>query len=120
MGLDANVRLRLTKEAPDSHLRPSVAHLFQSLAETRGASAVGVLLTGMGKDGAAELGLLKRAGAITIAQDRQSSVVYGMPREAVQLDNVTMILPADRIAAALVGIVSGHYALGAISAPEGL
>ena len=99
--VDAGGRMVLAREEPESGLRPAVSYLFRSLAETYGAAAVGVLLTGMGKDGAAELKLMKDHGALTIAQDRESSVVHGMPGEAIALGAATQVLPADKIAAAL-------------------
>lgn len=102
MGVTTSGHLRLTKEAPESGLRPAVSYLFRTLAEVFGSAAVGVLLTGMGKDGAAELTLMKTRGAVTIAQDRESSVVYGMPGEAVRLGGATHVLPSTKIAAAIV------------------
>jgi two-component system chemotaxis response regulator CheB len=98
MEFSAAGRIVLTKEAQETGLRPSVAHLFHSLAEVCGADAVGVLLTGMGKDGAVELKQMKDRGATTIAQDRESSVVHGMPGEAIALGGATHVLPADKIA----------------------
>lgn len=98
MKLNASGRIVLTKEAQENGLRPSVSHLFRSLAEVCAADAVGVLLTGMGKDGAAELKEMKDRGATTIAQDRESSVVHGMPGEAIALGGATHILSADKIA----------------------
>lgn len=80
---------------------PSVACLFHSVAETCGARAAGVLLTGMGRDGASELGTLRAAGAITIAQDAASSVVHGMPGEAIRLGAAEHILAPPQIAALL-------------------
>lgn len=94
-------RVGLTKGNPANGHCPSVSSLFQSVAEAYGAHAAGVLLTGMGKDGAAELGLMKKKGAITIAQDKESSVVYGMPGEAVSLGAATYVLAPDKIAEAL-------------------
>lgn len=67
---------------------PSVDVLFTSVAETAGARAVGVLLTGMGADGARGLSRLRQAGALTIAQDRDSCAIYGMPKAAVELGAV--------------------------------
>jgi two-component system chemotaxis response regulator CheB len=67
-----------------------------------GPNAIGVLLTGMGRDGAAELKLMRDRGAFTIAQDRDSSVVHGMPGEAIALGAALRILPAEKIAAALI------------------
>jgi two-component system, chemotaxis family, protein-glutamate methylesterase/glutaminase len=101
LGLQAG-RLQLTREAPESGLRPAVDVLFRSLAEQCGAQAIGVLLTGMGKDGAQGLRLMRERGATTIAQDRDSSVVFGMPGAAVRLDAATHVLPAERIGPALI------------------
>lgn len=101
MGLDGGGRIMLARTPEENGLRPSVSHLFRSLAQHCGPSAVGVLLTGMGKDGAAELKLMRDRGADTIAQDRESSVVHGMPGEAILLGGAAQVLPADRIAQAL-------------------
>jgi two-component system, chemotaxis family, protein-glutamate methylesterase/glutaminase len=105
MGVGAGVRLVLSKEEPDNGLRPSVGYLFRSLAEVCGRNAVGVLLTGMGRDGAEQLKLMKDRGAFTIAQDRETSVVHGMPGEAIALNAATCVLPADKIAQALIAAV---------------
>jgi two-component system chemotaxis response regulator CheB len=102
MGVTAHGEIHLAKDAPEAGLRPAVSYLFRSLAQRFGPRATGVLLTGMGKDGAVELKLMRDAGAVTIAQDRESSVVHGMPGEAVRLDAATHVLPADRIASALL------------------
>ena len=99
-------RICLAKEQPENGLRPSVSCLFRSVADAYGPSAIGVLLTGMGKDGAAELKLMKEKGAITIAQDEESSVVHGMPGEAIQLEAATYVLPPDRVADALTSLVN--------------
>ncbi len=82
--------------------RPSVDVLFDSVAECAGADAVGVILTGMGKDGAKGLLHMKEKGAYTIAQDEASCVVYGMPKEAVELKAVKKVLPLDKIPEALM------------------
>jgi two-component system chemotaxis response regulator CheB len=105
LGADPNGQLRLTREAAENGLRPAVSYLFRSLAESCGASAVGVLLTGMGKDGAAELKRMKDRGAFTIAQDRESSIVHGMPGEAIELGAASQVLSADSIAGALIARV---------------
>ncbi|HEY0802287.1 MAG TPA: chemotaxis protein CheB, partial [Steroidobacteraceae bacterium] len=107
LAADARGNLTLAREAPESGLRPAVSFLFRSLAESCGANAVGVLLTGMGKDGAAELKRMKDCGAHTIAQDRDSSIVHGMPGAAIELGAATQILPADKIAGALIA-QAGH------------
>jgi two-component system chemotaxis response regulator CheB len=86
------------KEGPAVHYqRPSVDVLFNSVAKYAGFNALGVLLTGMGSDGAAGLKKMREAGAYTIAQDKETCVVYGMPKTAVELDAVEAVLPLDRI-----------------------
>lgn len=105
MGLNSGGRILLTKEDPENGLRPSVAYLFRSLAEVCGPGAVGVLLTGMGKDGAVELKLMRDKGAVTIAQNQESSVVHGMPGEAITLGAAMHVLPPDKIADQLVTLV---------------
>jgi len=82
--------------------RPSVDVLFASVAEIAGAAATGVLLTGMGADGAQGLLKMRQAGARTIAQDEASCVVYGMPREAVELGAAAQVLPLTAIAVAII------------------
>jgi two-component system chemotaxis response regulator CheB len=83
--------------------RPSVDVLFSSVAEAAGKLAVGVLLTGMGSDGAKGLLHMRRAGARTIAQDEATCVVYGMPREAVELGAAAQVLPLHSVAQAMLG-----------------
>jgi two-component system, chemotaxis family, protein-glutamate methylesterase/glutaminase len=102
LSISAQGRIALAREPPESGLRPAVSYLFRSLAQNCGASAVGVLLTGMGKDGAAELKQMRDLGSVTIAQDRDSSIVHGMPGEAIELGAATYILSADAIAGALI------------------
>ncbi|GAB7051130.1 chemotaxis-specific protein-glutamate methyltransferase CheB [Catenuloplanes indicus] len=90
---------------PERHsCRPSVDTLFESVADAYGPSAVGVLLTGMGRDGAAGLLAMRRAGARTYAQDEATSVVYGMPREAVLLGAAGETLPLTAIAERLAAL----------------
>ncbi len=102
LGADAGGRLVLAREPPENGLRPSVSYLFRSLVHVCGPKAVGVLLTGMGTDGAAELKQMRDCGAFTIAQDRDSSIVHGMPGEAIGLGGAAHVLSADKIAAALI------------------
>ncbi len=106
MGLGADDRIALTRNAPEEYLRPAVGFLFRSLARRGAPAAVGVLLTGMGRDGAVELKQMRDGGATTIAQDRESSVVHGMPGEAIALGGATHVLPAAAIAGALLTLVS--------------
>ena len=95
-------RLSFTREWPELVSRPSIDVLFKSLAEMRGARGVAALMTGMGRDGAEGLLALRRAGFYTIAQDAPSSVVYGMPRAAADMDAATIVLPLQRIGARIV------------------
>jgi two-component system, chemotaxis family, protein-glutamate methylesterase/glutaminase len=106
LGVDAAGRIILSKAEPEHGLRPAVAFLFRAVAETLGHRAVGVLLTGMGKDGARELKSMKDCGALTIAQDKDSSVVHGMPGEAIALGAATYVLPPDGIAAMLASLAN--------------
>lgn len=106
LGVNAAGRIVLSLDPPESGLRPAVGHLFRSLALAFGPSAIGVLLTGMGKDGAADLKLMRERGAQTIAQDQASSVVHGMPGEAIALGAAMRVLPADKIADALLCLTS--------------
>ncbi|MBM3316538.1 MAG: chemotaxis response regulator protein-glutamate methylesterase [Candidatus Eisenbacteria bacterium] len=100
LGNEERCRVRL-RRGPRVHFqRPSVEVLFDSLAETIGDRAVGIILTGMGADGAEGLLGLRRAGARTIAQDEATSVVFGMPREAIGRGAAGRVLPLGRIAAA--------------------
>jgi two-component system chemotaxis response regulator CheB len=85
-----------------SRHRPSVDVLFRSVAQAAGSNAVGVLMTGMGDDGAEGLLEMKRAGAATIAQDEATSVVFGMPKAAIDRGAVDDVLPLPRIAAAIL------------------
>jgi two-component system chemotaxis response regulator CheB len=98
-------RLVLSSEPPENCLRPAVGRLFRSVAEMFGSSAVGVLLTGMGRDGADDLKLLRNTGAVTIVQDRESSIIFGMPGEAVKIDAAEYILPPDEITRLLVRLM---------------
>jgi len=81
-----------------SRHRPSVDVLFRGAAQYAGKNAIGIIMTGMGDDGAKGLLEMKEAGAYTIAQDEKTCVVYGMPHEAVKLGAVDKILPLDEIA----------------------
>ena len=95
------------KDGPPVHYqRPSVDVLFHSVARQAGPNALGVLLTGMGADGAEGLLAMRRAGARTVAQDEQSCVVFGMPREAIRLGAAEQIAPLDAISRRVLGILA--------------
>jgi two-component system chemotaxis response regulator CheB len=87
------------------HQRPAVDILFKSTAKYAGANAIGVILTGMGADGAEGLLEMKQAGASTIAQDEQSCVVFGMPKEAIKLGAADRVVPLDQIAMEMMRMV---------------
>lgn len=93
---------RLDQEAPVNRHRPSVDALFHSVARAVGAKGAGVLLTGMGKDGAEGMGALKRSGGATFAQDQASCVVFGMPRAAIEAGHVGHVDGVEGIARRLV------------------
>jgi len=97
-------RLLLTN-GPERHsCRPSVDVLFESLAREMGAECVACVLTGMGRDGAEGLRAIRQAGGTTLAQDEATSVVFGMPREAVELGAAERVLPLHQIAPTLIGL----------------
>jgi two-component system chemotaxis response regulator CheB len=106
--LVSNGRIQLNS-APERHsCRPSVDVLFESLAREQGASTLACLLTGMGRDGAAGLLEIRRAGGFTIAQDEESCVVYGMPREAALLGAACRMLPLSQIGPWITRSVEQH------------
>ena len=88
------------------HQRPAVENLFSSVAKSGGKNAVGVIMTGMGKDGAAGLLEMRNEGAYTIAQDEKSCVVFGMPKEAIEIGAVMKVVPLDKIPEAIIEAVS--------------
>jgi two-component system chemotaxis response regulator CheB len=90
--------VRLRDHRPVNHQRPSVDVLFHSIAKTAASNAIGILLTGMGDDGADGLLAMKQAGAFTIAQDEATSVVFGMPRSAIERGAVEVVAAVDDIA----------------------
>lgn len=92
---------RLEADAGNYRYQPAIDLLFESIARTCGAGAVGVVLTGMGDDGAAGLLAMRQAGARTFAQDRQSSIVFGMPNAAIERGAVETVLPLVQLPAAI-------------------
>jgi two-component system chemotaxis response regulator CheB len=106
LGIEGDGRLSFDGGPPINGFRPSISHLFDSVATCCGRESVGILLTGMGRDGADGLRRMREAGALTIAQDEASSVIFGMPGEAVRLDAAVEVLAPDRIAAQLWALES--------------
>lgn len=107
MGLVSGNRIILSSSDPINGLRPSVSYLFESIANDCPQKAVGIMLSGMGRDGAEELKLMRDRGAITIAQNEESSILFGMPNETIKLQGAQFILPSSDIAEKLLGLTSG-------------
>lgn len=99
-------KLILTSDPERHSCRPSIDVLFESVAKELGDTAIGCLLTGMGKDGAQGLLAMRKMGALTIAQDEATSVVYGMPKEAVALEAAQLILALNEIAPTLLRLIA--------------
>ncbi|MDR1031476.1 MAG: chemotaxis-specific protein-glutamate methyltransferase CheB [Treponema sp.] len=89
---------------PVQNQKPAVDRLFQSAAEVLGPAVISVVLTGMGKDGAAGTQAIRKAGGLTIAQDEQSSLIYGMPKSAIETGCVDLVLPLKAIAKRLIAL----------------
>lgn len=105
MEVGKNGFIILRKEVSDRVICPSVSSLFRSVSDVYGSNAIGILLTGMGTDGSVELKLMRDRGAVTIAQDEQSSVVHGMPGEAIRLGGALHILPPQEIAPLIMTLI---------------
>ena len=106
--LAAKGTLSYSVKPVDNFYHPSVDVFFQSLTKNWTGKIIGVLLTGMGRDGAGGLLALKEEGHHTIAQDEETSVVYGMPKAAKQLNAALEILPLHEIGARIVSLVGGE------------
>lgn len=105
LGLGPGLRLTLSSAPPVGQFRPSGTHLFESVSRWAGAGVLAVILTGMGDDGVIGLRAVRAAGGRILAQDEASSVVYGMPREAVRAGVVDAVVPLSGIARAMLQIV---------------
>jgi two-component system chemotaxis response regulator CheB len=102
----ATYRILLNQDAPVNRHRPSVEVLFKAAARVLGKNAVGVMLTGMGKDGAAAMLEMHKAGAYNFAQDEASCVVFGMPREAIAIGAVDEVVPLQNIAERVLSVLN--------------
>ena len=102
----AEYRVRVSQDPLVGRHRPSVDVLFKSVAQYAGCNAVGMMLTGMGNDGAEGMLEMKHQGAANIAQDEASCVVFGMPREAIAAGAVDHVLPLDAIASRMLELAS--------------
>jgi len=105
-------RVMLDKAPPVSGHRPSADVLFTSVAETYGHNSIGVILTGMGSDGASGIVAIKNAGGRTIVQDKESCVVFGMPKAAIETGVVDEILPLDSIGERLAQLTMSNSSFG--------
>ena len=97
-----HAKVKITDDAPENNCKPSADYLFRSVAAVYAERVTGVIMTGMGNDGSKGLRLIKRHGAPVIAQDEESCVVYGMPKEAVAIGVVDTIVTLDRIAGEII------------------
>jgi two-component system, chemotaxis family, protein-glutamate methylesterase/glutaminase len=98
--------IKLTKNEPVFGLRPSVDILFKSVAQVYGKNAIGAILSGMGSDGAEGMLEVLNAGGATIAQDEKTSIVFGMPKRAIEIGAVNDTLPIDRVAPKIIELLS--------------
>lgn len=106
--IDSKGRLSSSTAPPFEGHRPAVGALFDSVAGYYGSSAIAVLLTGMGSDGAEGMRAVARAGGVTVAQDEKSSVIFGMPKQAIEMGVVRYVLPLSEISAQLVKCAAGN------------
>ena len=102
MRVDENKKIRITDEPPCDGQRPSGSILLESVARVYREGAIGIVLTGMGRDGSIGLSAIKRLGGVTIAQDEKSCVVFGMPKAAIEMNAAKTVLPLEKIAEEIV------------------
>lgn len=106
MGVGRKGMIRLSEPKTKSRLCPSIAHLFSTVADVCADKTIGIILSGMGKDGAEELKIMRDKGAITIAQDQNSSLVHSMPGKAIELGAAFYVLAPDMIAEMITNFVN--------------
>lgn len=109
MGVKDRRIIKLREDPPEHFMRPSASYLFRSVLKAFSKATAGILLTGMGIDGAAELKLIKDAGGVTFAQDHDSSIIHGMPGEAIRLGGADYVLPPRDIGSMLTSVVLKNY-----------
>ncbi|MDA3788713.1 MAG: chemotaxis response regulator protein-glutamate methylesterase [Desulfobacula sp.] len=102
VNVSGKIMLEVNDDPPEKHCQPSADYLFRSISKVYRKHALGIIMTGMGSDGVLGLRLMKRLGAQVIAQDKQSCVVFGMPREAINAGVVNYIVPLNHIAAEII------------------
>jgi two-component system chemotaxis response regulator CheB len=99
-------RVELNQEDRVMFLRPAIDVTMESLPEVYGKNIIGVILTGMGRDGARGMAKIKKAGGLTIAQDRATSTIYSMPKAVADEGNADYILPLDKIGGVITELIS--------------
>ena len=109
MGVNDRGIIKLREDPPEHFMRPAASYLFRSALKAFSKATAGILLTGMGVDGAAELKSIKDAGGVTFAQDHDSSIIHGMPGEAIRLGGADYVLSPRDIASVLASVVSKNY-----------
>ena len=115
-GADGRTRnIKITDDPPENSCKPSVDYLFRSVADHFVGRATGVIMTGMGSDGTKGLRAMKNSGAVIIAQNEASCVVFGMPKEPIESGMADVVAPLDRIADEICNTVSQKNRLGSKS-----
>jgi len=104
--VNSSLQIEITEDPPENHCRPAADYLFRSVAESYRNNSLGVILTGMGRDGTKGLSLMKDCGARVFAQNKETCVVFGMPMEAIKAGIVDEILPLSEIAGKIAGNVN--------------
>lgn len=109
--LDNQGKFNYSDAEPVNSHRPSVTHTFNAIANFYGKNTIGILLTGMGKDGALGMKKINHFGGMTIAQDKATSIIFGMPQEAINIGVVQKVLPLSKIPIELMNLVGNSYTL---------